>query len=125
MSKKYIFFKIISLIALLVINFPGQTISITYGMGILFTIIERISELDFSSDFFLSLLGIFGFILIFFRKKTLVLIGYIFAVIPLIFYIFHAALSKLDYTFWIPLLVFLTLSIYVVFWNSKKINNRR
>ncbi|MFY0631965.1 MAG: hypothetical protein JXR05_16510 [Flavobacteriaceae bacterium] len=120
MSKKILILKTISLIALLVITFSGQTFSVTYGMGILFTITERVSELDFSSDFFLNLLCIIGIVLIFFRKKAFILTGYVFATVPLIFYIVYATFSKLDYTFWIPLLGFLILSTYVIFLEFQK-----
>lgn len=112
--KRSIILKLISIITISLIHLPSQKFSIPYGMGVFMTLTERISELEFSSDFFLNLLFVVGLVLIFRRNKWTLLVAYFLMIIPLIFYIMNVSKFEFGALFWIPLSLFIITSILVV-----------
>lgn len=118
-TKRSIILKIVSVLTVFFIHLPSQKFSIPYGMGVLFTLTERISELQFTSDFFINSMFIFGLLILFSKKKWLILGGYILLITPLLFYIANVSKYNFGIFFWIPLALFLVISTIVVFQNFK------
>lgn len=122
-NKKIIVLKIISILAIVFIHLPSQKISIPYGMGIVFTITERLSELDFSYDLYLSFLFVLGLCLIFFKSKWVNLGGYLSMTIPLIVFITNISSKRFGTLFWIPSLIYLSLLVVVLYMKFSKVNS--
>lgn len=106
--------KILSVIAISLVSLPSQKISLSYGFSILATIIERLSELDFASDLFLSLLFIAGIVFIFLKNKWFNLFGFIFMIIPLLIFSWGKPLGNFKFLFWAPLFLYISLSSYII-----------
>ena len=104
----------ISLIAISFVHLTSQKFSIPYGMGVLMTLTERVSELEFSSDFFLNLSFVAGLILVFRRNKWTLLFSYFLMIVPLLFYIMNVSKYKYGILFWIPLFLFIVSMILVL-----------
>lgn len=113
-SRKLFLYKIISLLCLFLIFIPSDKFSLPYIVFVLALLIGNISNLIFSSDVFFSLISIIGFIMIFIKKKYVTLAGYLLASLNFSILIYHVDFNKLDFWFWIPLLLFIVTSVYVI-----------
>jgi len=115
MSRRIIItLKIISILALSVIHLPSDKISFAFGLSVLFTLIERISEFNLSPDLWLSLSFLLGMFMVFNKRKWLLLLGYSMMTIPFTFFITGKQLFRAGYLFWIPLFVFLIIAIFIL-----------
>ena len=113
-SRKLFLYKIISLLCLFLIFIPSDKFSLPYIVFVLALLIGNISNLIFSSDLFFSLISIIGFIMIFIKKKYVTLAGYLLASLNFSILIYYVDFNKLDFWFWIPLLLFIVTSVYVI-----------
>lgn len=113
-SRKLFLYKIISLLCLFLIFIPSDKFSLPYIVFVLALLIGNISNLIFSSDVFFSLISIIGFIMIFIKKKYVTLAGYLLASLNFSILIYYVDFNKLDFWFWIPLLLFIVTSVYVI-----------
>lgn len=119
-------FKILSMIFLIFILIPYNKFSIYYGVSIIVMFIDQIQSLNFLSlEFTISFSSLFGAALVFSKNKTYSIIGYILIFLRLVLIITK---NKNDFNllFWFPFygfILFMLLTLYYVFKDSKKIKN--
>ena len=121
-NKNLFFIKLISLLSLCLIFFPYDKFSLPYIGLILIGTIDDLSDFRLSNELITNLLCLTGFIMVFNKRKYVILIGYLLAsfLIPVLLYY---KTGKLDFWFWLPLIIFIITSCYVIYIEFKNITN--
>jgi hypothetical protein len=118
-NKKLFFIKIISLLSLCLVFIPSDKFSSPYIIYVLALLIGNLSNLVFSSDLFFSLICIIGFIMMFNKRKYVVLIGYLLAplLIPILL---NTRINRVNIWVWLPIMIFIISAGYVIYLEFKK-----
>lgn len=121
-NKNLFFIKLISLLSLCLIFFPSDKFSLPYIGLILIGTIDDLSDFRLSNELITNLLCLTGFIMVFNKRKYVILISYLLAsfLIPVFLYY---KIGKLDILFWLPFIIFVITSFYVIYIEFKNITN--
>lgn len=119
-------FKILAIVSLFFILIPHNKFSIYYGVTIIVMFIDQIQSLNFLSlEFTISFISLFGAALVFSKNKTYIIIGYILIILGLVVIITKNQ-NDFNLLFWFPFygfILFMLLTLYYVFKDSRKIKN--
>ena len=123
-NKIVIILKVVSILAISFVHLPSQKLSIPYAMSIVFVFSERVADVDFASDFFLSLLFLIGIVFLFLKSRWVNIVGFILIVLPLLFFVIGTPLKRFNTFFWLPFFIYLV-SAFIIIYKSFGESNKK